>query len=650
MSKIDDLQESIDNFLTRPVPVAKAAPKTEGLEAAGLEAAPRARFSLFNPADSRRANALAREFVKTADSMEGVDAVEAVVKKMQEVAEVEDPEMVDFALKMFLTHDPRGRLFKIRSLEKLSPEKFTPSAPAMTTSAESAEGGLESLAPATEREIQLNWFREDVKANEHHEHWHVVYPHDGNPLTGKLNDRHSELFLYMHQQMLARYDTERITLGMERVKPLDKYDAPIEEGYNPGPGLTKSQQYRSRYSARKSGMRIKDQAGLDELENARKQIQAAIEHGKFSSGTKINVQSLGAVMEPADDGSRKVADWEGNHGLGHNLICQMTVTKKHPDAGVMIDPAVSIRDPVFWRWHKHIDDFSFAWQETLESHNLADGAAAVKIRHSLKDSKSQSQSPDIILCFQDEQNVKDSSNAEFDWQKFGEENFGGANWNKDFSKGKVTTNELQTMMLKRQLQLTKRKSVPITYLDQRPFCYFFRVENQKNAAQDVTLRLFLVASEAAEDRRMWIELDKFRHTLKPREKAVVYRAASEASVIRKPAIKPPGPYDDPYDDQTGGMKSYCNCGWPYNLLVPRGRANGMRFRLMVMATDWTSDKISESECGSMSFCGARNNRYPDKREMGYPFNRPFPKNSSIAKTLAKHKHIASREIKIRWVE
>lgn len=649
MSKFDELQESIDSFLTRSVPRTKVPRKAKGLEAAGLEAAPpRPRFSIFKPADSRRANELARKFVKIAEGREGADAVEAVIEESRKVAVDEDPELVDFALKMFLTHDPRGRLFKIRSLEKLMPEKFTPSGPVPSATATAA--GLEATVSPTEREKHLNWFREDVKANEHHEHWHVVYPNEGNPLTHKLNDRHSELFLYMHQQMIARYDTERIALGMERVQPLEKYGEPLEEGYDPGPGLTKSPQYRSRYSARKGGLRLKDEEGLKLLEEGRKKIQAAIKSGKFDSGLKVNIKTLSAFMEPASGDSRPEAQWEGNHGTGHNLICQMTVTKSHPDPGVMIDPAVSIRDPLFWRWHKHVDDFAFSLQETLAPHDLAADAPEVRIRSSLKGQNVADQSPDIILCFQDEETVPGSSDTKFNWQKFGEDNFGGANWDKDFSEGKVTTKTLETMMLKRQLQLTKKKSVTVTYLDQRPFCFFFRVENLKNAVQDVTLRVFLVASDVAADRRMWIEMDKFRHTLKPKEKAVVYRSAADAAVIRKPAIKPPGPYDNPNDEGGNGLQSYCNCGWPYNLLLPRGTTDGMSFRFLVMATNWTIDKVSQSECGSMSFCGARNNSYPDSREMGYPFNRPFPKNSSIAQTIAKQKNMASRDITIRWME
>ena len=59
---------------------------------------------------------------------------------------------------------------------------------------------------------------------------------------------------------------------------------------------------------------------------------------------------------------------------------------------------------------------------------------------------------------------------------------------------------------------------------------------------------------------------------------------------------------------------------------PRGTADGMRFRLLVMLTDWGADQVSrETHCGSMSFCGVRDASYPDRRPMGYPFDRPLPR-------------------------
>ena len=46
----------------------------------------------------------------------------------------------------------------------------------------------------------------------------------------------------------------------------------------------------------------------------------------------------------------------------------------------------------------------------------------------------------------------------------------------------------------------------------------------------------------------------------------------------------------------------------------------------------------------MSFCGARD-RYPDAREMGYPFSRPLP--GGIAATLEALPTVRARDLTIR---
>jgi hypothetical protein len=64
-----------------------------------------------------------------------------------------------------------------------------------------------------------------------------------------------------------------------------------------------------------------------------------------------------------------------------------------------------------------------------------------------------------------------------------------------------------------------------------------------------------------------------------------------------------------------------------------------------MLTDWELDNVSgDDDCGSMSFCGSRD-RYPDTREMGYPFSRPLP--GGVAATLEALPTVCARDLTIR---
>lgn len=49
----------------------------------------------------------------------------------------------------------------------------------------------------------------------------------------------------------------------------------------------------------------------------------------------------------------------------------------------------------------------------------------------------------------------------------------------------------------------------------------------------------------------------------------------------------------------------------------------------------------------MSFCGVKDADYPDKRPMGYPFDRPFSGKVSEALARADLIHIATRDLKIK---
>lgn len=622
----DEIQQMAASLL------AEEGPRVSASMAAARSGAPREKFTLFNPEHAARAKELADRLTQIAEAAGGEQGVREALEEASVMADAADPDMVRFALMMFATHHPLGRQIRIPPLEERAPSKVTPSA-------------RPGAAAFVEPEAQLNWFREDVKANEHHEHWHVVYPNRGLPGTNppRLNDRHGELFFYMHQQMLARYDAERAALGLGPVKPLADYRAEIAEGYDPGPGFQASPGPMNlpAYLKRAPRQRMADinaSISVARLEQVRDLLQAAVESRQFSTGAAVNADSLGKTEETT---AASVSSVYGNHhGWGHVGIAGIGATPDNPARGVMYDVATAIRDPVFYRWHRHVDDLSFRLQEAQPPHDFSDAPRA-RIRKSLDSSATPNQSPDIILAFKDR--VVGAGGAPADGQAFGEAAFGGDNWDKDFSRGDSTTDELQTRMERRDIDKPGGGSVSVAYLDQKEFCYFIRAENLRDEVSEVTVRIFLAPADYADDRRTWIEMDKFQHTLQPSQKAVIYRPAELSSVIRKPGVKPPGrKIDRPDDDDED---NYCSCGWPYNLLLPRGTSTGMKFRLFVMLTDWAQDQVGHSTCGSMSFCGAKN-MYPDRRSMGYPFDRPFAAGG-IAQVVAAQDNIATRDIVIR---
>jgi hypothetical protein len=151
---------------------------------------------------------------------------------------------------------------------------------------------------------------------------------------------------------------------------------------------------------------------------------------------------------------------------------------------------------------------------------------------------------------------------------------------------------------------------------------------------------------------MWIEMDKFGVTLPANIRVAIYRSARVSSVVRKPAWRPGEPRPSLPPGTPQSARNYCDCGWPYHLLLPRGTRQGLECRLMVILTDWLIDRVgADSACGSLSFCGARDADYPDSRPMGYPFDRPLASGRTITQMLADPAlpHVASTTLTIRWM-
>jgi hypothetical protein len=596
-------------------------------------------FSVFKPGHEERALGLAAEFIDIAGQNPGPDELERVLDRVQAAFNEHQVELVKYALMVFITHHPRGYQLPIPSLEMRDPDKARQSPATLRLGA-----GLLADAPS---ETDLNWFREDPLANEHHERWHVVYPAGGVPQPGggrQTKQRQGELFLYMHEQMLARYDAERVAVNLPLVKSFDNYQLAPGYPYDPGPEL--SQYYDPRTDETWTDLNGYTVAIQEAL---REEVKTAVANGTFPD-SPAGLNSLGAAIEATvgADPSFTPARGAGLHNMGHGFFSSVGAQR---GGGVMRDPATAIRDPVFFRWHRHIDDQYYAWQDRQTPYDFSADAPPVRIRKGLNGAAAN-KSPDIIVCLKED--IPGSNAQNFDFVQFGRTSFGGANWDKD-PADVLPVDALVTQMLDREYDYNDPRSgvvfhQHIRYLDQKEFVYYVRLENKVDAKQDVTVRIFLVPQSLAGERRRWIEMDKFRTTLQAREKAVVFRPAWESSVIRKPAKKPPEllPISRPGEHPGGDAVTYCDCCWPYNLLLPKGTPGGLGFRFLVMLTDWTKDHVpDDSTCGSLSFCGAKQN-YPDERTMGYPFDRPFRNGGTdVAPTVAAQDNMATRDVTIK---
>lgn len=434
-------------------------------------------------------------------------------------------------------------------------------------------------------EIVLDYWREDPLLSEHHEHWHSIYPFDGRSNDALLesehrfwNNRHGELFAYMHSQLLARYAAERLCVGLPPVVPFDDYRAPIVEEYDPDieimlkGHLTKpgNRPPNTTLSDLRAPYDVRPGAKLDAQEKFRDRLRSAVASIN-ASNRPSTLSGLAERIEPTD---RLATLYFGSlHNDGHLLI---SLHDSDPAAqpGCLYWEALAVRDPIFYRWHAHIDEFFRLYQDSLTPYDFS-GLPPV-----------------------------DASAL----QIIG-------------SSGQQ--NELETHLRTRTLRL--HHSISIDYLSHEDFDYELSVINKSKEDLSVTIRIFLAPQKHIDQRSAWIEMDKFRRILKP-DNNTIKRNSKNSSVVRHPVLtsemleNPEGAPDD------SGASLACRCGWPYTLLLPRGTPAGEEFRFIALITPGTDlNPNFLDQDNSSSYCGLQDSDYPDIRPMGYPFDRAFTK-------------------------
>uniref|UniRef100_A0A182SV15 Uncharacterized protein n=1 Tax=Anopheles maculatus TaxID=74869 RepID=A0A182SV15_9DIPT len=192
-------------------------------------------FSLFIGEHRKAAGKLMKLFINQPDADTLVDVAAYARDRL-------NGPLFQYALSVALLHRPDTKSVPVPSMLHLFPDQFIDPA----ANAKMMEEGTivmdENRMPITipanftasddEPEQRMAFFREDIGVNLHHWHWHLTYPGSGPPEVVR-KDRRGELFYYMHQQLLARYQADRFAQGLGRVEPLSNLRDPLREAYYP---------------------------------------------------------------------------------------------------------------------------------------------------------------------------------------------------------------------------------------------------------------------------------------------------------------------------------------------------------------------------------------------------------------------------------
>ena len=96
--------------------------------------------------------------------------------------------------------------------------------------------------------------------------------------------------------------------------------------------------------------------------------------------------------------------------------------------------------------------------------------------------------------------------------------------------------------------------------------------------------------------------------------------------------------------ESSGLEEYArSCGIPDRLFLPKGKETGLEMVLMGFLEDGEADKaddfiidVNDEFGGDHSHCGIRGHKFPDKRPMGFPLDRPL-KDDTVSGSLPNFK-------------
>ncbi|CAG7680443.1 unnamed protein product [Allacma fusca] len=505
-------------------------------------------------------------------------------------------------------------------------------------------------------EHMLNYFREDIGVNSHHYHWHLIYVKDAPPTGPESRDRKGELFYYMHHNLIARYDAERLANGLPTTKSLDYgQQGFIQEAYFPKIGsvsngtLYGSRQEKTpltnvnRFDTPAAELLIE----LNDIFKWKQRLYEAIDVGyviKLDGTTspldeEHGIDILGDIVGNGGQTSPFPAYYGYMHGLGHMLISYQQDPENRYDTsmGVMGTTTSAMRDPVFYRLHKFMDEIFSYYKDNKLPPYAANQLQWSSVSVDSVSIESGNEKPNTLVTHWTETDV-------------------------EVSRG-LSCNSKSTLVA----------IVPLKHLNHQAFQYKILLTNNERERVSVAVRIFMAPRFNGSGRRYkleqqriaFFEMDKFVETINPGRNVIIRESVKSTVTI---------PWSQGFSELEHWLagtdysvqEAVCGCGWPHHFLVPRGTTEGMQFDLFVMVTNADEDLIPSAishfltnvpkekkpKCKeSLSYCGILSERYPDIRPMGYPFDRSLAEKVKGTFTLedfvALYPNMNSKQVTIR---
>jgi len=467
----------------------------------------------------------------------------------------------------------------------------------------------------TNMESKLSYFMEDIGLNTYYYYFHMDYPFW---MTGKnymtTMDRRGELYLFKHQQILARYYLERLSNGMG-VIPAFSYMADIRTGYYPA-----LRYYNGEYfPTRDNFYNLYNEHNyyeIDTINTYERRIRDAIDMGyvRLADGTKIDLTKSESIdlLGKFIQGTANKADrrFYGYLEYFAKMVLGTSMTRMHRQRNI---PSVlehfetSMRDPMFYQLYNRIINFYWSFKNHLPTYTHNElRFEGVKI---------ETVKVDKLVTYFDEF-YADITNA-VDIEKFDD----------SLTKTDMYTFGRKTQYMGKDVLIRAKQY----RLNHKPFNVELNVKSDK--AQKAVVKIFLGPkynefgreyTNINENRENFVELDHFVVDFVSGTNTIHRNCQEFTKFIRDHTT-----YYDLYRDVMTATKGETRfaydkyekyCGFPWRLMLPKGTTGGMVFQMYFIVLPYTETMTTYKMDNSMVTCGIFE-EYADKRSYGFPLDR-----------------------------
>ncbi|CAG0906462.1 unnamed protein product, partial [Darwinula stevensoni] len=280
-------------------------------------------FSLFDP-EHRRQMILLFKILKSAKDWD-------TFYKTASRARVKANEgMFVYALTMAVLTRPDLKGIQLPPLYEINPHFFFPTTTirqAYRAQMQQEDATIEATFTGTLKNLEqrVAYFGEDIGLNNHHHHWHADFPFWWRDEWGH-KDRKGELFFYMHHQLNARFDAERLSNNLPRVEAIG-WDKTIHEGFAPHMSYYEEGEFPSRpddmhfldlpFMTRDQMTRYESR-----IRNAVDKLKAYGPNGPVSLNSSEGIDILGNMVE-ANENTPNLAFYGSIHNLFHVFLARI---------------------------------------------------------------------------------------------------------------------------------------------------------------------------------------------------------------------------------------------------------------------------------------------------------------------------------------